>query len=114
MEPLKSSGQNRLSNLKPFQPGRSGNPKGRPPGRRLVTELRDQLDQTIENGETQGALIVRKLVDLAIGGDLAAIKLIFDRIDGRAPMPITSELPDLSKMSDQELEAFSRRFIGMN
>ena len=55
--------------------------------RAVVHELR----QDPKNGKKVKALrlLARKLVDRAIDGDVAALKEIGDRLDGRAHQPIT-------------------------
>lgn len=60
---------------KPFPKGVSGNPSGRPAGsRNRVTEAL----QTILEGE--GERITRKAVELALEGNLVAIKLCLERL----------------------------------
>ncbi|MDR0474030.1 MAG: DUF5681 domain-containing protein [Treponema sp.] len=69
----------------PFKSGKSGNPKGRPKKGETITDLlREKVD-----GKASGAKvsrkerIIEKLIGLAESGDLAAMKYIFDRLDGR-------------------------------
>ncbi|MEM6462312.1 MAG: DUF5681 domain-containing protein [Pseudomonadota bacterium] len=66
----------------PFRKGRSGNPGGRPKERHFRDALRAELASA---GEDHKALrkIARALVAKATGGDLAAIKEIADRLDGK-------------------------------
>jgi len=69
--------------------GQSGNPRGSPQrGRALVVALRAALRQERPSGEDGYRAVVARLVDLAIAGDLDAIRLIFDRIDGRVPQAV--------------------------
>lgn len=58
---------------RPFKPGQSGNPGGRPKSRALT----DALEQTIDKHE-----LAEKLWALALSGDMQAIKYIYDRIEG--------------------------------
>jgi len=61
-----------------FKPGQSGNPAGRPRG--LAAIARKQLEEIAADGDqTRGELVVRKLIDLALAGNVQAIRLILDR-----------------------------------
>ena len=75
-----------------FQPGQSGNPKGRPPDsrnlKRVLREIATETTEVIVNGErvtmsVQEALM-RGLVMKALKGDRFAMRL-FVEISGRAP-----------------------------
>ena len=73
-------------NLRPFPKGRSGNPGGRPKGRSLTAILRAELDAPVAPGSnvTKAEAIAEKLVSLALAGDLAAIREVLDRTEGKA------------------------------
>ena len=73
-------------NLKPWAAGKSGNPKGRPPGRGQSAQFREALSSKLP-------AILDKLVDLATKGDVQAIKLILDRtLPSIKPVEQTVEL----------------------
>lgn len=80
-----------MENLIPFKPGQSGNPNGVPKGtKQLRTILKAMLNEEIEvdvNGvKTKKKfidLIIRKLLKKANDGDMRAIEMIFDRMDGK-------------------------------
>jgi ribosomal protein L17 len=70
----------------PFTKGQSGNPQGRPKkGETLTDLLREKIEapKTSKEKQTRKDRIIEELITLAEGGDLAALKYIFDRIDGR-------------------------------
>ena len=58
-----------------FQPGRSGNPQGRPPGSRNKTT---RAIDALFDGEAEA--LTRKAIELAKAGDLVALRLCLDRI----------------------------------
>lgn len=60
---------------RPFPKGRSGNPKGRPKGSRHVA-LR-ALDGI---GQDHAEALVRKAIELAMGGDTTALSLLLRRV----------------------------------
>jgi Family of unknown function (DUF5681) len=69
-----------------FQPGKSGNPAGKPRG--CLSYVTRQA-QTLLDGEAE--TLTRKCVDLALKGDTVALKLCLDRVlpvRRRNPTPI--------------------------
>jgi hypothetical protein len=60
------------------------NRKGRPKkGTALTDILNYKLDQKTGDGKFRREVVAEKLIELAEGGDVAAIKYIMDRVDGR-------------------------------
>jgi ribosomal protein L17 len=82
---------NSLRNLRPIQPGQVLNPSGRP--RQVATRLlREMAAVPIEggsDGETRLRRIVDQLLSKAEGGDLDAIKVVLDRMEGRPRQSLT-------------------------
>jgi len=71
-----------------FPKGVSGNPNGRPKLTKLTEALRQQLAEEMPNAseETQAQAIARTLILEALAGNIAAIKEVFDRAEGKAPL----------------------------
>jgi hypothetical protein len=65
-----------------FGPGNNANPGGRPKGRSLTAYLREVLDGE-KDGKPRALKVAERLVELAEEGDRAAIKDIFERLEGR-------------------------------
>jgi len=73
-----------LQNLRRFQPGESGNPSGHAKGESFAVVLRAELAE-LRDGRTTRQAIAQKAVQLALKGNLDAIKWIADRTDGKVP-----------------------------
>jgi Family of unknown function (DUF5681) len=81
---------------RPFEPGQSGNPNGRPKGsRNKATVLAEQL----LDGEAEGLL--HKLIEKALAGDSAALRLCLDRLlPPRRDRLVTFTLPKIETAKD--------------
>lgn len=75
-----------------FTPGKSGNPSGRQKERLCF----DTLMMVIKDTDKPRPLraLMETLYDMAIGGDIQAIKEICNRIDG---MPVQQQLIDITE-----------------
>jgi len=79
---------------KGFLPGVSGNPNGRPRGKRFRELALEYLWEPIEGIEpttTRMSALVQRLVLLAIRGDMRAAKLLLDRIDPPLRVDVQTE-----------------------
>jgi hypothetical protein len=96
---------------KPFQKGQSGNPNGRPLGARnqRTLALEELMDGEIE-------AITRKAIEAAKAGDIAAIRLVMDRVLPPArSRPISIDLPvltDAASVSSAQAEIIKAVAIG--
>ncbi len=75
---------------KQFPPGVSGNPNGRPKLTKLTDALREQLAEINPDASesTIAEEVARALIREALIGNIAAIKEVFDRSEGRAPLTL--------------------------
>ena len=68
----------------PFKPGQSGNPNGRPKSKPFADALKAALKAAGDDSATLES-VANALVVKARAGDVAAIKEIADRLDGKVP-----------------------------
>lgn len=87
---MKSTGRNTearrrsLANLRPWQPGQSGNPAGRKPAPDCLTDcLREVAALPVGGGLTHVQKLARVLFRRALAGDVRAAVAIADRLEGR-------------------------------
>lgn len=75
-----------LSNLRPWQPGQSGNPNGRPVKPDCLTDCLRELAGLPDGpgGATRAQRLAGVLWGKALRGDVRAIALLLDRLDGKA------------------------------
>src|ERR1700730_6751262 len=80
----------------PWRPGQSGNPKGKARGSRNKASL---LAEVLLDSETHE--LVRKAIDLALTGDVVALRLCLERIlpPARA-RPCSFKLPKIESLND--------------
>jgi len=75
---------------RPFSPGSSGNPAGRPRGSRNIVTL---AVEALLDGEAEA--VTRRVINAALAGDMAAMKLVMDRVcPPRKSRPLQIDLPD--------------------
>jgi len=88
--------QRRRGRGRPFEPGQSGNPSGKPPGTRHKATLAAEV---LLNGESEN--LTRKAIGMALDGDGAALRLCLERIlPPRRDRPVSIALPPLSGAGD--------------
>ena len=70
-----------------WKPGQSGNPAGRPPNKKYLSEIARELLEEVPKGETEGRnadiLVVLALIRKALGGDTRAIEMLHDWTEGK-------------------------------
>jgi hypothetical protein len=81
---------------RPFQKGQSGNPEGRPNGSRNAATL---ALETLLDGQAQA--LTQKAIDVALTGDIPALRLCLDRIlPPRKDSPVAFDLPEMRTLND--------------
>jgi Family of unknown function (DUF5681) len=79
-----------------FPKGKSGNPDGRPKGTRNATTL---ALETLLDG--QASALTQKAIDLALDGDMAALRICLDRIlPPRKDRPTTFDFPAITTAAE--------------
>jgi len=78
-----------------WKPGQSGNPNGRPKRGeslseilRMLGEERDVRIKGVPGEITKKEAVGRRLYDLALRGNVAALKYLMDRLEGRVPFSV--------------------------
>jgi hypothetical protein len=86
--------EKQLANLRPFKPGQSGNPNGRPKKALLSDALRRQLAIAAPgmSEKTQAEAIAAALISEAIAGNVVAAREIGDRTEGKPAQAIALDL----------------------
>jgi hypothetical protein len=88
---------------RPFEPGKSGNPKGRPKGSRNQATL---LAEALLDGEAEA--ITRKLINAALEGDTTALRLCLERLLApRRERRVVFELPNKIESAADAVRASS-------
>lgn len=108
----------RIKNLKPWKPGESGNPGGRPKTKLLTSELQRLLEQEApkSNGQTWATVIAEALLVKARKGDVRAISELANRMEGRAAQAVAVDLDATDGLAEALAKARKRviniEFVG--
>jgi hypothetical protein len=92
-----------------FQKGKSGNPKGKPPG---AKDKRTEMRELLKPHATE---LINKVVSMAIAGDTTALRICLDRIIPPVKAvaePVNVTLPKGSNLADQGTAIFQAAASG--
>lgn len=93
---MASENSGRIHKGGPFKPGQSGNPKGKPRGARSRVTL--AMEALLDG---QAEKLTQKAIQLALAGDLTALRLCMDRLcPPRKDRPVLFALPKLDVAAD--------------
>jgi hypothetical protein len=103
----------RIENLRPWKPGESGNPGGRPRTKSITEELQRLLDQEApqSSGRTWASVIAGALLAKARKGDVRAIAELANRIEGKPfqTVDLTMDTSGLAERLQKARERVARR-----
>jgi hypothetical protein len=81
---------------RPYRPGQSGNPAGKPKGARNRSTIAAEL---LLEGEAKA--LTRKAIELGLAGDTTALRLCLERlVPPRKDRPISLDLPPIRSADD--------------
>jgi len=89
-----------------FKPGQSGNPRGRTPGKTPGAMMRKAI-------ELRASDIMQSVIEAAIGGDMAACKMLLDRLSpSLKPIAMPINLPVNGTLAEQGNEIIRATMAG--
>jgi hypothetical protein len=81
-----------------WQPGQSGNPTGRPKRKLISDALLAELEAAVgRSHRTRAQQLARKIVRLALQGDMQAAKLVLAYTEGLPAQPIEIHVRELAR-----------------
>ena len=97
--------EKRLANLTAprFQPGQSGNPSGRPKNvlSKALRRKLEALESDAPDARVNADVLTDKLFELAVAGNVEAMKMCFDRMEGRARQSISVDVDEQSRLESR-------------
>lgn len=98
-----------------FQKGQSGNPGGRPKERPWRDALREEIEKAASEETNASKLqeMAKKVVAMALEGDIHAIREIGDRLEGKPSQEIINDADTTADQIKQILEMIDGRGHGL-
>jgi hypothetical protein len=96
----------------PFEPGKSGNPNGRPPRDLVLSDLaRKRVNEEVFIEDAGGnkikttakEAIIQRVIQMAMAGDKWAINQLWDRLEGQATQFIVGDMTDSGQEEKQDV-----------
>jgi len=81
---------------RPWKPGESGNPRGRPKKDVCLTTL---AKAALEADPELAQKAVKKWLDQVVKGDAVARRELLDRLEGRVPVPVQAKIETTGTVS---------------
>ena len=83
-----------------FRPGNNANPNGRPRKENCFTDILKEQGNIKDADSLEGKIerkqaIAKKLWAMALGGDVAALKYVYDRVDGTPKQTILNQITEV-------------------
>jgi hypothetical protein len=91
-----------------WKPGQSGNPRGRPPNEQTIANALREVGNRIDpaTGKRNVLRLAEVAYELGLGGNVAAINFISERVEGKAISVLDMKINrsgDVREFSDDEL-----------
>lgn len=103
--------ERRLANLTAprFKPGQSGNPSGRPKNvlTKALRKKLNELESDAPGSRTRAEVLMDKLYSMAEGGNIDALKMCLDRMEGRPRQSISLDVDEHGTL-ERKLDNFMR------
>jgi uncharacterized protein DUF5681 len=108
--------KNLIGKSKPWKPGQSGNPKGRPRSAKFSEAMRELLKEVGDDGQTGAEKLAAVAMKKALSGSPRHLELAMAYVEGRPKQGIELSGPDGSALQfvDTSTEALLQKLVEMD